>query len=519
MSSLNLIHPPTPAAEYVRMSTQAQEYSIENQRAKIRNYALGNGYEIVRTYSDAGRSGLRISNRPGLQGLLADVLSGNVIFRTILVYDVSRWGRFQDADQAAHYEFVCKQAGIPVIYCAEPFGDAPGPLASIAKALKRSMASEYSRELGVRVFAGQERIAQMGFKIGGLPGYGLRRAVISTDGKQKRLLSVGERKGLTSDRVILVPGAKREVEGVRLMFLMAHRGLGCPAIARELNRLGIKRRGPTAWNRENVRSILTHPKYAGWNVWGRTSQRLTNRCTVVPEPLWVKRPASFHAVIDQHTFDLVQRKLRSATSERRWSGPAILARLKQLLRRKGRLSEHLINSSKRMPCPSTIQHYFESLPRAYELIGYTQKNSARKACQTRRRMFQLRRSLIREICSMFQKDVQIVRLPGKLIPLLRVDDKINVSLQTCPATRTRQGLSWTLNSRASHPSAVTLLVRSNSKYGRYALDVFPPRKWATLYHFRRDAQWMAAGTRLRRLQDFCRAVRAAFARAEKGDQE
>src|SRR6202035_3704437 len=127
-----------------------------------------------------------------------------------------------------------------------------------------------------------------------------------------RLLLVGERKGLTSDRVILVPGAKWEVECVRLMFLMAHRGLGCPAIARELNRLGIKRGRPTAWNRENVRSILTHPKYAGWNIWGRTSQKLTNRCTVVPEPLWIKRPASFHAVIDQQTFDLVQRKLRSA---------------------------------------------------------------------------------------------------------------------------------------------------------------------------------------------------------------
>jgi hypothetical protein len=32
----------------------------------------------------------------------------------------SRWGRFQDADESAHYEFLCKSAGIPVHYCAEP---------------------------------------------------------------------------------------------------------------------------------------------------------------------------------------------------------------------------------------------------------------------------------------------------------------------------------------------------------------------------------------------------------------
>jgi DNA invertase Pin-like site-specific DNA recombinase len=37
----------------------------------------------------------------------------------VLVYDVSRWGRFQDIDESAHYEFVCKQAGIKVAYCAE----------------------------------------------------------------------------------------------------------------------------------------------------------------------------------------------------------------------------------------------------------------------------------------------------------------------------------------------------------------------------------------------------------------
>lgn len=47
------------AVEYVRMSTEHQQYSTENQADKIREYAARRGIEIVRTYTDAGKSGLR----------------------------------------------------------------------------------------------------------------------------------------------------------------------------------------------------------------------------------------------------------------------------------------------------------------------------------------------------------------------------------------------------------------------------------------------------------------------------
>jgi DNA invertase Pin-like site-specific DNA recombinase len=48
--------------------------------------------------------------------LVADVVAGQDVFDTILVYDVSRWGRFQDADESAHLEFLCRSAGVrPVV--------------------------------------------------------------------------------------------------------------------------------------------------------------------------------------------------------------------------------------------------------------------------------------------------------------------------------------------------------------------------------------------------------------------
>src|SRR5262245_42646659 len=106
--------PLVPAAPYVRMSTEHQQYSTENQADVIREYAAARGFEIVKTYADDGKSGLRIEGRDSLRRLIDDVQTGRANFKTILVYDVSRWGRFQDSDESAYYEYLCKRAGIGV---------------------------------------------------------------------------------------------------------------------------------------------------------------------------------------------------------------------------------------------------------------------------------------------------------------------------------------------------------------------------------------------------------------------
>ena len=185
-----------PAAQYLRMSTENQQYSLQNQAYAIAQYAVERGFEIVTTYSDAAKSGLRLQNRSGLKQLLKDVVEGQVRFRAVLVYDVSRWGRFQDADESAHYEFMCKTAGVPVHYCAEQFPNDNSMYGLLLKALKRTMAGEYSRELSVKVRAGQFRLASLGYKMGGHTPFGLRRQLLDLSGARKQLLSYGERKSI-----------------------------------------------------------------------------------------------------------------------------------------------------------------------------------------------------------------------------------------------------------------------------------------------------------------------------------
>jgi DNA invertase Pin-like site-specific DNA recombinase len=127
------------------MSTDHQKYSTENQLDTIRSYAQQRGFDITRIYEDSGRSGLKVDGRDGLQRLIRDVQLPAPDFEAILVYDVSRWGRFQDADEGAYYEHLCSRAGIRVHYCAEQFNN-DGSIGSILlKNVKRVMAGEYSR--------------------------------------------------------------------------------------------------------------------------------------------------------------------------------------------------------------------------------------------------------------------------------------------------------------------------------------------------------------------------------------
>ena len=78
------------AAQYVRVSTEHQQYSTNNQADKIQEYAQRRNIEIVRTYADEGKSGLSLDGRASLQKLIADAESGSADFTLVLVYDVSR---------------------------------------------------------------------------------------------------------------------------------------------------------------------------------------------------------------------------------------------------------------------------------------------------------------------------------------------------------------------------------------------------------------------------------------------
>jgi DNA invertase Pin-like site-specific DNA recombinase len=359
------------------MSTEHQQYSLENQSTAIRRYAESHGFTVVRTYSDPARNGLSLKNRRGLRDLLQDVTGGDTDYKAILVYDVSRWGRFQDTDESAHYEFLCKSAGVPIHYCAETFANDGSLPSSIMKALKRAMAGEYSRELGVKVIAGQKRLAELGFKQGGTPGYGLRRLLVSENHSPKQLLAHGELKNIGTDRVVLVPGPACEIEEVREMFRKyTVDRLSTNAIARDLNQRGVPSIKNKRWTHSVVASLLSHPKYIGCNVFNRTTMRLGTAPVAVPPADWVICPGAHDAIVDSKLFALAQ-EIRAGRTVRK-TNEQLLHELRSLLAVMGKLSNKMIDESVGMPSARTFWYRFGGLRRACELIGYDWRNNGRK---------------------------------------------------------------------------------------------------------------------------------------------
>jgi len=109
------------------MSTEHHSTSRKpiRENREIRSQARIRDRKVLQ---EPGRSGLNIDGRPALKKLLADVQDKVADYSAVLIYDISRWGRFQDIDESAFYEFIIRRAGVQIAYCAEPFENDGSPI-------------------------------------------------------------------------------------------------------------------------------------------------------------------------------------------------------------------------------------------------------------------------------------------------------------------------------------------------------------------------------------------------------
>ena len=357
---------PARAAQYLRMSTASQPHSLAQQAATISAYAQGKGYEITKTYQDAAVSGIDVKKRPAFRQLLAAVLGGCAEFEVILVYDVSRWGRFQDPDEAAHYEYLCGQEGVRIEYCAEAFGDGLVSHDALMKSLKRAMAAEYSRELGAKVARAQARLAAQGRWQHGRPGYGLRRRLVSAAGELGEVLQDGERKSDPGRHTILAAGPAREVRTVRRIHAMCGRSAMTPAqIAAALNAQGEPGLGGAPWSGPRVREILTSPKYAGQLVTGKRHTPLGGKTILRPQDQWIVADGA-PRLVSKRAFAASQAAL---ARQARPTTEALLKQLGQIAEAHGVVSEPRLRDLG-VAHPRAYRARFGSLRAAFAAIGH-----------------------------------------------------------------------------------------------------------------------------------------------------
>jgi Recombinase len=147
------------------------------------------------------------------------------------------------------------------------------------------------------------------------------------------------------------------------------------AVARELNRRGWNCYG-RQWSHQNIYRILTHPKYAGYNVWNRTSRRLGSNAVRLPHSEWILKPMAFEPIVTPEVFEPAQRVLDQRTCSK--SDGQLIDMLRDLLAANGRLTGRILENSPGAPSPSACRRRFGTLKRAFRLAGYPQPPASRQ---------------------------------------------------------------------------------------------------------------------------------------------
>jgi len=355
-------------ALYIRMSTDLQVESPENQKRQMNVYAEKYGIEIVKTYIDRGVSGLTADEREQFQALVGDVEQGRNDFGIVLYLDESRWGRFIDSRDADYYRMRLERKNVICQACDKALTLTNNIADRIMTMLKDESASDYSRQLSQKVFVGQCNLVLKGYRQGGHAGFGLRRMLLDESGEPKQKLSIGQRKSLLTERVVLVPGLQPEVGKVLWIYDQFISGFRENEIAIQLNSEGWKTDFGRPWTRDTVHEVLTNEKYIGNNLFNRKSAKLKTKLKSNPKSKWIRKNSAFIPIVDTDRFYKVQEIIQSR--HQKISNDELLDHLQSLRDKNGRLSAMIIDEAEWMPPSSLYSRRFGGLLRAYQLIGY-----------------------------------------------------------------------------------------------------------------------------------------------------
>jgi site-specific DNA recombinase len=219
------------AIGYVRVSTDGQVadgVSLEAQQARIRSWCEANGYALVGIHVDAGMSGCRSDNRPGLQDAL---ISACRYKAALIVYSLSRLAR-STKDAIVISERLAKN-GADLVSLSERIDTTTAAGKMVFRML--AVLAEFERDrIAERTKGALSHMRNEGTRISGKIPYGF---------------------DLAADGENLVPNSK-ENHGLQLIQRLRKKGLGRRRIVAELTRLEIATKTGVPWSPQAVANIL-----------------------------------------------------------------------------------------------------------------------------------------------------------------------------------------------------------------------------------------------------------------------
>lgn len=297
-------------ALYCRLSVDdelsGESNSITHQKEILGEYARKNNYGNIRFYVDDGYSGTNF-NRPAFKEMIQDIDAGQV--GTVIVKDMSRLGR--DYLKVGYYsEVYFGDAGVHFIAVNDGFDNTVENDSDFTP-FRNIMNEWYAKDTSKKV-----------------------RAVIRAKGMSGKSTCNCPPYGYTKDKGGQWHVDSEAAEIVRLMYNLCIQGFGPMQIMNKLNEMKAitpvvwkhkvgwnykleKFNQPEIWTICAVRRILSNPIYLGHTVNFRTKKKSYKSSAVLylPKEEWVIFENTHEAIIDQDTFDTVQ-KLRAGARRR-----------------------------------------------------------------------------------------------------------------------------------------------------------------------------------------------------------
>ena len=269
-------------AAYARYSTDNQtENSIEYQLAKIKEYCVVKDYNIVMTFKDEARSGTN-TNRQSFIALLGAARLHQ--FDAIVIYNISRGSR----DVGDWFAFRKEMAvlGIEIISVEDKLGDLLNPGDFLSELVNVGVGFHQVLKTREDSIHGVTNRAKDGVFLGGVAPYGYK---------------------IINQQYVIEPA---EAEIVRNIFSWYAMGKSYNYILKQLE--GLTGRRGAAFGGNTLHSILSNERYVGTYFWNKrhvktlgkwAGGRSNENC--------VKLPGGMPAIVDEHTWGIVQERLKS----------------------------------------------------------------------------------------------------------------------------------------------------------------------------------------------------------------
>ncbi len=278
-----------PSVGYLRMSTDKQETSPEQQRAEIEKYAASKGYSILRWYADLGISGDRTEKRLQFQQMLADAAEGR--FRAILCWDQDRFGRF-DSLESGYWIHPLRKQGVQLVTCTDGPVDWNSFAGRMLYGMKQEGKHQYLVDLSNNVTRRMQQMAQEGkWVCGALPiGY-----VLDEQGK-------------------IVLGKPEDVAFVQMLFTEYVSGKTTRQLTAMAKERGFISSKGKPWSVPGLTALLKKQMYVGTFTYGVRQfskyQPKTQPGQFRPRGEWVEIPNNHPPIVIQEIFDQVQALLQ-----------------------------------------------------------------------------------------------------------------------------------------------------------------------------------------------------------------